>query len=181
MHIQYEMTVDDIVDAQIRSIRRSGVHQQWRVESAVYMAFISALLVLVLVRDPIVVAVFMAVAAGVLGAILQWFVYEGSMRKRMKKYVLEAYKGNAPKLFQVELRPDAIWTQSGYTQIVFDWRDVNEIVEDEEVIEFLMNGGYFLVRKARLSSATTAADFVALAKRYLLQSKSTTPPPVSGN
>jgi len=181
MHIQYDMTVDDIIDGQLRTIRRSGVQQRWRIESCAYVGVIAALLVLVLVREPMYVGLVLALVAGGAGALTQWYTYESTMRKRLKKFIEEAYKKEVPQRFHAELRPDAIWTQTGYMQIIYDWRDVIDIVEGADAIEILMNGGYLLVRKARLASPSTADEFVALAKRYLQQSKSTTQPPVSAS
>jgi hypothetical protein len=72
----------------------------------------------------------------------------------------------------MELTENGIWTRQLGTQIIFEWANVEDVVENEDDIEFVMrDGGGVIVRKRAFASTDEQRQFMEVTRSRLNASR----------
>jgi len=182
MHIQFEITPDDMVDTALRALDRSATYRAQRTRNiclmALVMGFVSFLALSFFAGDDSLLARFLVSGfAAIVGGVVQLFTERWTIERRLYAYSEEQLGTDEPVNFQVELTPAGILTEAQDTQINFAWSKVEEIAETDDSIDFFMrNGGIVVVRKRAFGSTDAIRQFLELATSYRAQPRSFTDP-----
>jgi hypothetical protein len=165
MHVQFEFTQDDLIDASKRLSARLKAVRSFQWNGLLATAFLAWLLFFVfLYRTPIQGAIIGLVAAG-----LTALFYPGSNRKavdnRMRKISRELFGDANSFLCEVELRPDGVWVRAMDRQTLFEWPSVEEIKETSDSVDiFTREGSGVVVRNRAFASPEERLRFIELAR-----------------
>jgi hypothetical protein len=171
MRIEYEETLDDIVDSQCRAADRSMSIKRARWQSAFWTALFSGIILFMYltIRGATLAERFFFTIFGIVaGAAGYWLTFRRRMKRRVLKYLCERMQSDGPFSFVVELRDDCIWTRQGGTQMSFDWVNVANVVDAIDGVEFYMhNGGFVIVLNKGFLTAESRNDFMKTANQHL--------------
>lgn len=171
MRAEYDVTVDDLAEAYLRSQTRSQVAKDARRRATCWVAALTGLLLYLFLdlwgaslgQRLIVVTLGAVLAAG--GYSLN---YHRAMKHLMLKYVREQPLFEAPVRFIVELREDCIWMKQGGTQSFFDWDNLSTVVDSGDAVELCMRDGHFvLVRNKGFPTDESRREFLQIANNRL--------------
>jgi hypothetical protein len=171
MHIEYDATLDEIVDVCLRATERSKLAKRTRWQSTFSVAFmIGIILFLFLTLDGATRTQKLVFVGGsvVLGTGGFWLSYRHSMKKRILKHLREQLQSDAPVPFAVELREDGVWFKQGGTQVSHDWSNVVELVDDKDgVVLRMREGGFLMVRNRGFPTPESRAEFLGMARKKI--------------
>lgn len=176
MRIKFDTTIDDYVDAYERASARSGAARSWRRQGAAASALLSGLITGIIgfvffgssMTAGLIVGIIMAIASGA----ITWNMHHNTVKKRMHNYFREKFGDRDSLPFEVELTETGIWTRQLSTQIIFEWANVEEVLENEDDIEFVMrDGGGVIVRKRAFTSVDEQRQFMEVTRSYLNASR----------
>lgn len=179
MRIQFEATIDDLVDLYERTSARSKVARSWVRQGVVWSALLSAFLwgLMVLVVAYCIwkipeLAVGLASVAALMGAVTTCLFYRERIRQRYYAYFREQFGNRDSFLFEAELSEAGIWTRQLGVQRMVEWSNVEEMTLREDAIEFYMYGGYAVVVRSRAFASTDEQQrFIDEARRHLNTSR----------
>ena len=111
-----------------------------------------------------------------LAALFAALIYPGlqrrSINKRLHKLQREKFGDTNRFLCEVELTAARIWIRQGDTQISYEWRVVEEIVDTEDAVDIITrDGGGVTVRNRAFQSADERRAFIELAQNLVAQSR----------
>jgi hypothetical protein len=165
VRIAYHADTDEIIDVNMRALKRLRVVKKWKRNSAVVLAATTGAFAFVFTPGDLssrigISLFFMAFVTGVF-----LFIYPITLYRRTRDLVTDRYGKTGGSDVEIELRESGIWTRTGGTQIEFSWANVAEIVDDRSVIEMPMkDGGLLVARKRAFQNEEEIAQFISLAK-----------------
>ena len=170
MHVQFEATQDDLVDATQRFLARSKQIRAQRWKGMLLTSLLGGamgFLFYYLQGRPL-----SGVACGVfvasVSALLHAATHKRGVEKRLRKFYQEQFGTSAPFVCEVELTPVGVWVRQRNTQYVYEWESVAEIAETGDSVDiYTRGGGGVVVRKRAFSSAEEQTKFVAMARGYM--------------
>jgi len=148
MRVQFEITLEDLVDSK-RVLARSKA-ASWKWQGMAYSALVGRLLAFVIItysygRPEIAAAIGLVLAA--LCAVLYPSSYEKAVEKRLSTLHLEELKGAKPVLCEVELTTQGVQVKQMNRLVIYEWPGVAEIQETADSIDFFSrDGGVVVVR-----------------------------------
>lgn len=162
MHAEYSVTVGEASEAVWLWTRRSKPGRAaWR--RAVFVAggaaAGAAAYVLASNDMGLMVSAAGALAAGVAVGGVWALVYAPLTRWQIRKYMQDLLPDAPSRHFRVELRPSALWTRQGSTEIAYEWGHVQRIEETARGIEIWMPDGLVLVRTRAFADRRAADEF----------------------
>ncbi len=169
MRVQFEITLDDLVDSSKRLLARSRAGY-WKWQGAVYSALVGWLLAFVVItyfygRPEIAAAIALVLA--VLCAVLYPSSYEKSVEKRLRKLHLEELNGAKTVRCEVELTTQGVQVKQMNRQVLYEWPGVAEIQETPDSIDiFTRDFGVVVVRNRAFETADDRSRFLAMAQSY---------------
>ncbi len=171
MHVQFEFTQDDLIDASKRFSARLKAVRSFQWNGLLATAFLAWLLFFVfLYRTPIQGAIIGLIAAG-----LTALFYPGSNRKavdkRMSKISRELFTINF--LCEV-LRPMRL-RKSNESSDPFEWPSVEEIKETSDSVTSSQEGSGVVVRKPSFASPEERLDSNELERAGVASTRVKTP------
>lgn len=178
MRVQFDATLNDMVDAGYRALSRSRTVQWWRwrgmIITGLFCGLIWGIPLFFLFAEPelklLFGGVFSLLGAG-FGILLYSPSYRRTIRRRLRQLYREQLGTNSTFVVQIELAPDGLYTTQMKTHTMFEWPEV-EVEETADSIDFLIpNGGIVVVRKRAFTSSDEAAKFFEEAKRFCSQSR----------
>jgi hypothetical protein len=183
MRLEFDMTVDDAVDLNLRGLRRSKTFRSIRARAIWTPALISGPAVLatwilssgsppnstVMWAIGGIVAVVFSVVAYFLG---RWF-YDWTVSRRIRRIVLEQFGKADSVRCEIELRPAELWTRQDGTEITLPWADLEDVVDTNDGIELRFRNGLVLARTRVFASPGQRAAFLAWVKGALSESNTT--------
>jgi hypothetical protein len=175
MRIKFDTTIADHVDASERASARSGVARSWQVRGATNSALISGFgtgIIVFLLFGKSIAAGIAGFIAALASAAITWHTYRNTVRRRLRNYFRELFGGRDSLPFEVELTESGIRTKQLSTQIIFEWANVEDVLENEDDIEFVMrDGGGVIVRKRAFTSTDEQQRFMEITRSYLNASR----------
>jgi hypothetical protein len=175
MRVQFEITVEDLVDSSKRVLARSTA-VSWKGQGMAYSALLGWLLAFVIItylygRPEIAAAIGLVLAA--LCAVLYPSSYEKAVEKRLRKLHLEELKGANTVLCEVELTTHGVQVKQMNRLVIYEWPGVAELQETADSIDlFSRDGCVVVVRDRAFATATDRNKFLELARTYLNSNRS---------
>lgn len=170
MHVEFEYTREDLIDATQRFLARSKVVRSWKTNGLLWAAILTWLLVFTFFyRTPVKGALIGLVGAAVCALIFPAY-HKRATEKRLRR-LHEEILGNETSLrCGVEITPDGFTvTQRNHTA-KYDWPSVAEIAETNDSVDiFTRDGGGVIVRNRAFESGADRTKFVELAKNFCSQ------------
>lgn len=169
MLVQFEITLDDLVDSSKRLLAHSKT-ASWKWQGAVYSALVGGVLVFVVItyfygRPDIAAAIALVVAA--LCAVLYPSSYENAVEKRLRKLHLEELNGANTVLCEVELTTQGVQVKQMNRLVIYEWPGVTEIQETADSIDiFTRDFGVVVVRNRAFATVEDKSRFLEMAQRY---------------
>ncbi|HEV7475042.1 MAG TPA: hypothetical protein VGN90_13400 [Pyrinomonadaceae bacterium] len=165
MHVQFEFNQDDLVDASKRYVGRSKIVRSFQLKNLLATAFLTWLLIfLILYRTPVRAAI-LGLAAALLSAALYPVVGRREIERRLRKIVKEMFGDKKSFLCEVELRPDGVWVRQMDRQILLEWPSVAEIRDTADSVDIVpRDGSGVVVRNRAFSSPEQRLKFIELAR-----------------
>lgn len=172
MHVQFEFTKEDLVDASKRFLKRSKVIKSGIWKASVYSALTVAVMVfLVFQKGPTIGLVF-----GLVAAVIIVFLYprwhERSLENRLRQLADEMMTSPGPYICEVEPRREGLWLRQMDKQIIYEWRSLEALEEAADSVDiFSRDGGGVIVRNRAFVSESDRAQFIELVRSSLAESR----------
>lgn len=196
MRVQFDETLDDMVEVAFRMCSRSRKVRSWRITAriaaSILMGFVAWLTMFVLIPEVREPRLIIAGLGAAMGGLLYPLTYRRILKRRLRGYYREQLGDHASFPVQVELSPEGIHTKQIGSQITFEWAQINKIQQTSDSIDFFTrHGGIAVVWKRAFASEESIGHFIEEANRYLdqsqgvsgalgcLLSKTKPPPPLS--
>jgi hypothetical protein len=171
MHIEYDITLDDLADACLRSTVRSKQAERARRHATFWCAVLTGTVLFMCFALCGTRIAWRFAFAGLGAAVVAgwyWLDYRRSCKRRLLRYLREQMQPDAPIRFVVELRDECIWTKQGGTQSSFGWDNVAEIVDSEDGVELHMrNGGFVFVKSREFPSEEAREEFKEIVNKKM--------------
>jgi hypothetical protein len=176
MRIKSESTIDDQIYAYERIMARSNAARSWRrqgtVATALLSGLISGILIFIIVGGSIPAGIFFGCLAAMPSAAIAWRSHQNTIKRRLETYYREKFGDRKSFPVEVELTEVGVSTKQLGTQIIFEWSNVGEINETEDMIEiYTRNGGGVFLKKKDFSSTDEYRQFIKVAQTYLNASR----------
>jgi hypothetical protein len=168
MHVEFEFTQADLIDASKRFSARVKVVRSFQWKNLIATAFLSWLLVFsFFYRTPVKGAIL-----GLVAAVISALLYPGSnkraIEKRMRKISREVFGESNSFLCEVELRPEGVWVRQMNRQVLHEWPSVVEIKETSDSVDiFTWDASGVVVRNRAFASLEERSRFIELARARL--------------
>ena len=168
MRVRFEYTIDDVIDVQMRMLKRSRAARAWRLRDLVITSLLTGVLLFAIIPEGITGKLIMASIGSLFAALSYAAFNERTVKRRMRK-LYEEHAGSDKNLFcEVELNESGVHARSNGAQTFCAWEDVKEIQETQDSVDIYTNrGGLLVVRKRAFMSPEEQLQFIALANQYL--------------
>lgn len=171
-HVEFEATLDDVVDASKCLLARSKVARKLRWTGMLPTGLLTGILVFFLIPDSLSMKLIISTLGAIAAAALYPAFYERSSCKRLRKFCREQLGTDRPFKVEMQLLAQGVYIRQNATQIIYEWPSVEQVVETPDSIDiFVRNGGIVVVPKRAFKSTESEQEFIALAHQYLVQSK----------
>jgi hypothetical protein len=160
VHLEFDSTLNEIVDANMRLAEHSKAYRQERRQAqwAVAAVYAIASTVAVFRGLPHVSPIAAGIALGFasLSGALGYFVYgrfhDWYARRNCTRMVRERYRGCEPVGCAFEVRQDALWTKVKDIETSFPWSSLTRVNDASDSIELWFNPGLAVVRNRAFRS-----------------------------
>ena len=177
MRIHFEATPDDFVDVNVRSMKRTGLWNRLRVNTAVASGILGAVIVLgpfSFTSLSIESRLTFAAIAGVVFATLAWLLATRTVERRLRDYFQKSFGTSRTRVIQVELDAQGIsFTQLG-NRSLHEWSAIQAIQTVGDRIDLLFSNKMLATVRARaFESPMQQKEFVDLANEYMNANRQT--------
>jgi hypothetical protein len=184
--IQFDSTLDEVVDAGIRLTTRTQTFRAYRAR-AVWVSggcLSAALLATVFFRGnqnqvelsaamwTILVVVALSLGAG-FGYLYGRYI-DGAMRRQYKKIVSEQFGGVTDVRCEIELRREGVWVVQNGMEMTFPWKNVAGIEDTGDAIELRFSPGLVVARNRAFRDEIERGQFLERARTLAWDLKGTT-------
>jgi len=167
MRVQFNYTIDDIVDLQMRLLKRSRVARAWRWRNLALTSLLAGAFLFAVIPERITGRIVMGTIGVLSGAAVYLALNDVIVKRRLRKWCEE--NAGTDRIFtcDVELSDSGVHTNSNGTQIIYAWSNVNEIKKTEDSVDiYFEKGGLVVVRNRAFTSPADRQRFIELAKQY---------------
>lgn len=149
LKIQYESTIDEAVDVQMRLLRTSKTAKKWKMQGLIWapLLFIGFYLG---IPDEQNIKLIFASLTSIIFVIIYFGSYKNTMRRRSKKLVIEQLGTDKPVPSEYEFNEEGLIFRQMGTEIKFNWNSVKEINENDKDIEFIIGRGRIAIIRNRI-------------------------------
>ncbi len=145
MKINYEATIDEVVDLQLRILERSKTVRKWKRQGLIGAPFAFALTYLMIaylfVSFTIVEKLVFSSLAGISFIAFYLGTHKARTRGRVRRLLVEQLGSDGPFPTEYELRDDGLVVQTKGTEIKFDWSNFTEVNETDLELELIAGTG----------------------------------------
>lgn len=170
MRVQFTYNQRDLIDANMRRLRRSKTFRSGRWQNttfliiffwlATYVVFVS------LLGNPYLAGLmFLFIAVLMIG--FYPVFRDRAAEKRLRRFVRESYGDRDAFLCEVELTPLGVRIHNENSDSFFEWKLVEEIEATADSVDIFARIGGVVVRNRAFESNNTREEFIALARGYL--------------
>lgn len=168
MIVEFDATLDDVVDVSMRSLARSKTVRAWSWQGLLTNALLSAVLMFAILPASFGTRLFFAIVVAFITAGIYLWTYKGRIEKRMRKLCMEQIGPNSPFPVRVELSESNIKVTSQKTEYLHDWSAFAEVEESGDAIYFWKrDGGGFAVRRRGFASESDKDQLLKDARRLV--------------
>lgn len=168
MRVQFEFTIDDVLDVQLRALKRSRAARAWRLRDLVITSLLSGVLLFALIPGETTSKLIVGLIGLILGALLYPVLNESTVKRRLRKLCEENAGSDKVFVCEVELNESGVHTKQNGMEIIYAWENVKEIQESKDSVDiYAEKGGFVAVRKRAFNGPAEQQDFIELATKYL--------------
>ena len=167
MKVQFNYTLEDLVDSTRRFTERSKVARSWYWQNLIGAAIFSGVVVFAVCYRMPLVGLVMGTVTAVFGALYYAGTYQGRFEARMRRFFREKLGDENDFACEVELLPAALMVRDKTTQTTYEWKKVREILVNDESVDIFTRSGGVIVRNRAFKSPDEKKQFVALAQSYV--------------
>jgi hypothetical protein len=171
MHVKFEFTPEDQLDASRRFLARSRVIASWRWKGLAYTALLTWLLVFALhtyLYSRPGVAALLGMAAAGLAAVLYPSSHKRGVEKRLRKLHREQFGDTDKFLCEVELTSEGVGVRQMNRRVIYEWASVAEIQDTDDSIDIITGDGCgVIVRDRAFATDAERKEFLELARTSL--------------
>ncbi len=157
MKIQYESTIDEAVDSQIRLLKSSGVAKRLKLQGLIWAPLLFTGFYLG-IPDEKNVKLFFAFFVSILFILVYFATYKKSTNKRIRKFLIEQLGTEDPVSSEYEFTEEHLIFRKLGTEIRFEWNSVEKLIENENDIEIRISKGGIAVIPNRIFSEIEPKD-----------------------
>ena len=170
MHVQFELTREDVIDANRRCLARSEAVESWRLKGLLYTVVISWLFTFLLFT--VLQLIVAGAVLGLVAAVISGFIYPSSHRSRLEGRLRELYRESFGDMesfpCEVEVAPVGVWVRQMNTQVTQEWEGVRGVEEVGGCIDILTHaGGFVVVPDRAFSTEGERRKFIELVQGYI--------------
>ena len=170
IHIEYDATLDDLLDVSLRWVGQSRAAKRARYWTTFCGVALGGVLVYVMFGfygSPMPERLTLSGVGIAAGSIYYLFTYRRRLRSRLRKHLREQMQSQPTICFAVELRDEGIWIKQGPTESLTDWSNLREVVDTGDAVELRMhNGQLVVIRNERFPTARDRSEFVKIANEF---------------
>ncbi len=167
MRVEFNYTIDDVVDVQLRLLMRSRVATGWRWRNAVLTSVLAGAFLFAVVPEGITGRIVMGSIGLMSGAAVYLALNDFTVKRRLRKYLEENCGSDKRFTCEVELNDSGIHTKSNGTQIIYSWANVSDIKETGDSVDiYFEKGGLVVIRNRAFVSPGERQRFIELAKQH---------------
>lgn len=170
MQVSYGATVDEIADAHLRLFFDTDAARRDRRVASLATAGVTAAAVWFLLSSTFaLLAVLIALVAGVLGFQLFRREYDRLARRKTRNLLVEQLGGDDPVPLAISLFPEGIVVEQQGATLRVEWDRVSQLVDRPIGVEFTVERprSLIVVRSRAFPSVAERAAFVRLARQYM--------------
>jgi hypothetical protein len=168
MQVQFDATIDDVVDVTMRSLAGSKTVRRWRWQGSAILGLLVGVSVYLIQTGSSVRKLVAGVLVFLLITIANLAGYKSSHRKRVRKLLKEQMGGEGPFRVRVELSESGITFDQQQTQQRHDWSSIERYEETDDAIYFVRSDrGVMAVRKRAFESQASKEEFLGFARRHI--------------
>jgi hypothetical protein len=157
MKIQYESTIDEAVDTQIRLLKTSSVAKRWKLQGLIWAPILFFVFYFGIPDEKIVKLVF-GFFTGIIFVIIYFATYKKTIKKRTRKFLVEQLGTEEPISSEYEFTDENLIFRKLGTEIRFEWDKVEKLIENKNDIEVRIYKGGIAVIPNRIFSGTEQRD-----------------------
>jgi hypothetical protein len=176
MRIEFNYTIEDLVDVQLRVLKRSRAVRAWRLRDLAMTSLLSGGFLFAVIPEGITGRIIMGSIGLLLGAVLYPVLNEMTVKRRLRKWCKENAGSDKTFTCEVELNQSGIHAKSNGTQIIYAWENVTDIQETQDSVDiYSERGGIVVVRNRAFTSPEERLQFIGLASQYLKTAQKASP------
>jgi hypothetical protein len=173
MHVEFEFTRDDLIDASRRFFGRGKVANSEMWKTAVYCGIILGVAVFFLFRHTPGRGLTLGLVVAGIMILCYPLLHKKGINDRLRRIAKEIMPGRGPYICEVEIRPEGIWVRQMNRQITYEWLIIDTIDDSGDAVNiFSSDGGGVVVRERAFASKAEQARFVELARAAQMKARS---------
>ena len=173
MHVQFEFTQDDLVDASRRFLNRRNLGRSRAWKSSLFSAISVGVIIFFFLRNSPTTGLLL----GLLGAGIIILIYprleKSGLDGRLRRVVAEMMPDPGPYVCEVEIRSEGVWLRQMNKQIIHEWQSLEAIEETPDSVDiFTRDGGGVVIRNRAFASEGDRRQFIEVARSGVMESRS---------
>jgi hypothetical protein len=167
MKVEFNYTIEDMVDVQLRLLKSSRAARAWRWRDLVMTSLLTGAFLFAVIPEGITGRIIMGSIGLLLGGVLYPILNEITVKRRLRNWCEEHVGSDKTFTCEVELTQSGIHTKSNGTQIIYAWENLKDIKETEDSVDiYFEKGGLLAVRNRAFASPDEHRRFIDLTKQY---------------
>lgn len=169
--VSFDSNLDELADAYVQYVLSTPAGRSMRRRATAAIGCAGGLLGFApILMDPasrrpdlIVAAAVLALLTGGTAALLNYFLYRSSARRRLRRFLAIQF-GDGAFRCEIELRPEGAWARQEHVEVKFGWNDLLAAEDFPDGVELRFRGGYLLARARAFASPADRAEFLESAR-----------------
>ncbi|MBI2297406.1 MAG: hypothetical protein HYU66_00390 [Armatimonadetes bacterium] len=178
MTVEFDATVDDLVDATMRVSADSRTVRGWRLEGRVVYGILIGAVAAALSPAPAAFRLVAALVGFVVGAVIYTGQRDATTRKRLRKLYLERLGAELPFRVEVSLLPHGVRVRGMGNESTYAWRNVESVTKQPDSVDIRLRQGLIVVRKRAFHTYDVLDEFVEMARRLAEQARTVSETPL---
>src|SRR5262245_13120145 len=141
MRVQFEYTLDDVVDAQLRALKRSSAARAWRRRDLVLSSLLSGVVLFAIIPGETTLKIIVGVMGLILGALLYPKVNENTVKRRLTKLSQENAGSDKVLICEVELCESGLHIRQNSMELIYRWENIKEVQETRDSVDLYSDKG----------------------------------------
>jgi hypothetical protein len=169
--IEYEFTVDDMVDVMRRAVKRKRLWLTWRWRRRAIESMLLGSVLYLIIEGAATNRMAGAALFAVLSYFATWFIRGQSLSASYSRLFREHAGGDGPFVFELEITSEALISKQLGETHRREWTSVTKITEAKGGIEFDTRSGLVFARDSGFKSSAERSEFLDLARQFFRESQ----------
>lgn len=158
MDVQFEATLDELVDVSLRSIETSKTSLSRQRRSHILASLSLGLIAIILIPGSTILKLGIGIAVSLVVAILYPLFYRRALDRNIRETLKEQLHGSSSFTVEVELTEEGIAFHQLGTRITHDWANVKAVSSTAHGVDFTFKGGGIATVRDRAFAAPDQRD-----------------------